>query len=340
MKKKTRCVALILALVFALSMMSGCGGTTAQENSTGEEADTNNDEPVFVNLAGASSSGTWFIYLNAIATYLMDDYGWTVSCEATSGTPEIIELMGSGAFDFAFANGVNVSDAWFAENSEAGNEPADYLRSICYTYGTVQHLVCAADFDAASIKDLKGARVCVGVAGSNTEITFQNLLKYAGITYDDIVPEYIDGSQAIEALRNGQVDAAIITGPLNNSNMVDVMAGGDYKILEIPKDVVEQMIENINASYYDFVIPAGTYNNQTEDIATMGTPNILITHEDVSEDLVYKFLESLYKHQEELVGVNEAIGEMSLENVETGLVAPLHDGAVRFFTEKGVKLSQ
>lgn len=166
------------------------------------------------------------------------------------------------------------------------------------------------------------------------------MLKYAGITYDDIVPEYIDGSQAIEALRNGQVDAAIITGPLNNSNMVDVMAGGDYKILEIPKDVVEQMIENINASYYDFVIPAGTYNNQTEDIATMGTPNILITHEDVSEDLVYKFLESLYKHQEELVGVNEAIGEMSLENVETGLVAPLHDGAVRFFTEKGVKLSQ
>lgn len=60
----------------------------------------------------------------------------------------------------------------------------------------------------------------------------------------------------------------------------------------------------------------------------------------LSEDLVYKFLESLYKHQEELVGVNEAIGEMSLENVETGLVAPLHDGAVRFFTEKGVKLSQ
>ena len=346
MKKSTRILALALTLVFSLGLLTGCGTqktetppeTTAPEAPATEEKQESQG-PVFVNLAGASSSGTWFIYLNAIATYLIDDYGWTVSCESTSGTPEIIELLGSGDFDFAFANGVNVSDAYKAENSKEGSDPATYLRSICYTYGTVQHLVCRNDLDASSIKDLKGSRVCVGVAGSNTEITFKNLLNFAGITYDDITPEYIDGSQAIEALRNGQVDAAIITGPLNNANMTDVMSSGDYRILDIPADVVDGMAKNVNSSYYSFTIPAGTYNHQDKEVVTMGTPNILITHEGVDDEIVYKFLQSIYKHQNELVDVNGAIAEMSLENVETGLVAPLHDGAVKFFTEQGVKLS-
>lgn len=341
MKKSTRILALALSLLFSLGLLTGCGGQKADTSPEKTPVEENqepqgNQEKVFVNLAGAGSSGTWFIYLNAIATYLMDDYGWVVSCESTSGTPEIIELMGSGDFDFAFANGVNVSDAYNAENSKEGSDPATYLRSICYTYGTVQHLVCRSDLNASSIKDLKGTRICVGVAGSNTEITFQNLLKYADITYDDITPEYIEGSQAIEALRNGQVDAAIITGPLNNANMTDVMSSGDYRILNIPVDVVDGMTENVNSSYYPFTIPAGTYNHQDEDVVTMGTPNILITHDGVDEETVYKFLQSIYNHQDELIDVNGAIAEMSLENVKTGLVAPLHDGAVRFFTEKGV----
>ena len=86
------------------------------------------------------------------------------------------------------------------------------------------------------------------------------------------------------------------------------------------------------------VIPAGTYPGQDRDIFSVGTPNILAVRADVDDDVVYQITKTIFEELDYLRGLHAATSQISLDTAVNNLSLPIHDGALRYFEEKGVEL--
>jgi TRAP-type uncharacterized transport system substrate-binding protein len=64
----------------------------------------------------------------------------------------------------------------------------------------------------------------------------------------------------------------------------------------------------------------------------------LICHPGIDENLAYGILKTLFEHKEE-VALGHAVGkDLKLENAVLNSPLPYHPGAIKYFTEKGLKI--
>ena len=84
------------------------------------------------------------------------------------------------------------------------------------------------------------------------------------------------------------------------------------------------------------VYPAGTYEGQTEDVATAAVGNMLVTHSDVPEETAYQMTKQLFENLDRMTAAHAAAKAIKLEAATEGMPVPLHPGAERYYKEKGV----
>jgi TRAP transporter TAXI family solute receptor len=89
-----------------------------------------------------------------------------------------------------------------------------------------------------------------------------------------------------------------------------------------------------------YVIPAGSYPGQTQDIRTIAQPNFLAVRADVDEDAVYRITKAIYENLPFLNGIHKATKAMALNKAIAGLPMPLHPGAARYYREAGLEIPQ
>ena len=95
-----------------------------------------------------------------------------------------------------------------------------------------------------------------------------------------------------------------------------------------------------NCPYYtEYIVPAGTYEGQTEDVATITVKATLIVSAELSEDAVYEMTKAIFENIEEIKTAHAKGGELSIENATSGMTAPFHKGAAKYFAEKGVTVT-
>ena len=95
-------------------------------------------------------------------------------------------------------------------------------------------------------------------------------------------------------------------------------------------------VEKLGAPFVAGVIPAGTYEGQTEDVPTVAVMNYFVTHEDVSEETAYQMTKLMFENLPALVAAHKSAAQISLDNALTGMPIPLHPGAERYYREVGV----
>ena len=103
----------------------------------------------------------------------------------------------------------------------------------------------------------------------------------------------------------------------------------------------EESLNKLNNRYplwdwYDF--PAGTYPNQNEAVRTVASPNVLVTREDIPEEVVYRITKVIWENLATLQEIHGATNDMRPEIAIDGLGAPLHAGALRYYREVGLKI--
>jgi hypothetical protein len=106
-------------------------------------------------------------------------------------------------------------------------------------------------------------------------------------------------------------------------------------------DFTDQQLATINTEYpiwNRYVVEAGTYPGQKEDIKTISQPNFLAVHPDVSEQTVYMITKTIYQNLPFLHNIHKATKAMSLDRAINGLPVPLHPGAVKYYREQGIDI--
>jgi len=82
------------------------------------------------------------------------------------------------------------------------------------------------------------------------------------------------------------------------------------------------------------------YPNQDAAVPVIAIWNILIVPASMKDDQAYTILKTLWDAHGDLVATHKASTDMTRDNQkEANSSVPFHPGAVKFFAEKGIKLS-
>lgn len=289
----------------------------------------------FVNILTGGQSGVYYPLGVALSQiYAKSIPNVKATAQVTKASAENMNLLQAGRGELALALADTVADAWNG-NQEAGfPKKLDKLRGLSATYSNYVQIVANADSGIRSLADLKGKRVSVGAARSGTELNARAVLKAAGISYDDLAKvEYLPFGESVELMKNRQLDATLQSAGLGVASIRDLATSVKIVVVPISADVIKKIG---NEAYQPAVIPANTYEGQTQDTPTAAIPNFLVTQSRVSDDLAYAMTKALYENLNTLYAAHNAAKAIKLENALKGMPVPLHPGAERYYREVGL----
>jgi hypothetical protein len=289
----------------------------------------------FINVLTGGTSGVYYPLGVALANiYAKAIPDAKSSAQSTKASVENLSLLQTGRGEIAFTLGDTLSQAWRGDTEVGFSKKLDKLRDIAAIYPNYVQIVATGDSGIKSLADLKGKRLSVGAAKSGTEINARAVIKAAGLTYDDLGKvEYLDFGASVDLMKNRQLDATLISAGLGVSAIRDLATSVDIVMVPVPADIVAKIGD---PAYQPAVIPAHTYNGQDAEVPAISIQNYLVTSSDLKPDLVYTMTKAIFDNLNTLVAAHSAAKAITLADAPKPGPVPLHEGAERFYKEKGV----
>lgn len=314
--------------LLSLSVLTACGDTDKKKE--GGEGSSDGLDTNIVTIATGGSSGPY----NIIGTTLANEYSNTFDVnskpQATGASVENINLIKEGKVEMAFV----MSDVLTEAVEGVGNfkEKVGEVQQVAALYPNFVQIVTTAKSGIKTVDDLKGKRIAVGDQNSGVEVNARNLLAGHGITYDDIKVDYLGYAEAADGLKSGTIDAAFLTSGLPNSSVLELSTSLDLSIVSVDPSRIEEIAKE-QPYFVSMEIPADTYGNK-EAIPTAAIMNALVVSSKLSEDDVYKLTKKFFESLDALGNSHQAANDISLENAQKGMVAPVHPGAQKYYDEQ------
>ncbi len=293
----------------------------------------------FITVLTGPSSGIYFPIGGAFSNFI-GSLGYKTSATATGATAENINALLTGQGEMAVAMADSVIQAVEAFGAYEGKAPAASLRAMMGLWPNVCQIVTTADSGIKTFQDLKGRRVGVGAPNSGVELNARMMFEAHGMSYKDCRVDYLSYGEAIDQMKNGLCDAAFVTSGLGNATIREL--GVTKKIAFVP--VEGEALKKLIAKYPFYIessIPADVYDTD-RDVTTAAVMNIMLVDVKLPADVVYDLLTNIYSpagleavHAAHAAAKNHIRLETALRGIE-GTAVPFHDGAIRFYTEKGL----
>ena len=252
---------------------------------------------------------------------------------STNASVANVNAIQAGQLDAGLAGAQSVTQGYEGQGKFVGNK-RDKIRVIANLYPEDMHLVLPKGTKLGSLKDLNGKRVGVAAAGSGTQVSVRMILKHYNIKAKEAE---LGLAQSTQRLADGQLDAFFYAGGTPFAALIQLGSTKGFELYKFSDDERKQ-INKIIPYYVESMIPAGTYENITYDVATVAVNGQLITSADQPADLVYEITKALWnKNTRKLLDKGHAKGKaIKLETALKGVLIPLHPGAEKFYKEKGM----
>ncbi|TVR51182.1 MAG: TAXI family TRAP transporter solute-binding subunit [Gemmatimonadales bacterium] len=276
----------------------------------------------YMSIGTAGTGGIYYPLGGTIASRLsaMDEEGRQFTAEVTGGALGNVRLLQRGEMDIAMSLGSTAYQAY--HGVDEGTQPFTDLRVLAPLYPNVVNILVPRGSTAGSVEDFEGLRVSVGAAGAGTEPVSRMVLDAYGLGYDDIRVRYLTFSESAGALRDGSVDAAIISVGYPAAAVMEVMETGDGRLLPITSPWMERLTSE-HSYFFRSVIPAGAYRGVEEDIHTIAEWNWLLAREDLPDDVVRNILQIVTEERDRLIRVTPIANQIDMEALRSAPI-PLH----------------
>jgi TRAP transporter TAXI family solute receptor len=317
--------ALGMAMIFAITVLAGCGGGDQKQAAQG-------GQKKFLNIATGGTAGTYYPIGGAMAEIFNKNIkGMNASAQSTGATVANINMLKDGSVDVAI---VQNDITYYAANGTEmfKDKKVENLRGLATLYPETCQFVTLDKTGIKSINDLKGKRVAVGAAGSGAEANARQILEAYGITYDDISAQYLSFGEAASALKDGNVDAAFLTAGYPTAAVQDISAQNKIQLLPIDADKADALIAKY-PFYTKTTIPAGTYAGFDVDVPTISVMAMLVATDKVDDALGYDLTKALFSNLDKLQAAH-AVGKLiTKEGAQKGMPIKMNAGAEKFFKE-------
>lgn len=290
-------------------------------------------EPVI--FTTGTTTGVFYSLGANLSTMWTKKLGDRVASQASNGSVENLNLMRKGEANLAFTT---VSIAYEAFNGEASfsENPYEGVRILANLYPNVSHIVAVNNDKINKIEDIEGKSFVYGAAGSATEIESKLVLEAHGIDTNNVQANYVGFTEAVDLMRNGQVDAVNIYTGVPASAATELISTFDSKVVSFSDEAIEKLITDYPWNF-KYVIEANTYDKQPEPITTVGQYSTIVVDESVSEEKVYELTKGLWENLDELKKGHNIVNQFDpAQAIEGTAGVPLHPGAERYYREIGV----
>ena len=287
----------------------------------------------FLNIGTGGTAGTYYPIGGAMAEILNKEIpGMSASAQSTGASVANVNMLGDGTIDLAT---VQNDIAYYAANGTEMfvDKKVDGLKGIASLYPETCQFVTLKASGIKSLSELKGKRVAVGAVGSGVEANVRQILAAYGISYDDIDAQYLSFAEGASALKDGNVDVAVLTAGYPTASVQDIAAQNPVRLLPVEDKIADDLIAQY-PFYTKTVIPGGTYAGFDEAVPSVSVMAMLVAGPTVNEELGYKVTKAIFSHLDRLQAAHAVGKQITRDSVKAGMSLPMNEGAEKYFNEK------
>lgn len=210
------------------------------------------------------------------------------------------------------------------------------LRAVFSVHPEPFTVVARADSGITKFEDLVGKRVNVGNPGSGARGTMEVVMKEMGWTMDSFkLAAELKSSEQSQALCDNKIDAMVFTVGHPSGTIKEATTSCESILIPVTGPEIEALAGD-NDYYSTTAIPGGMYTGTDTDTATFGVGATFVTASTVSEDTVYEIVKAVFENFDRFKRLHPAFENLNEADMITkNISAPLHDGAVKYYKEKG-----
>ena len=214
--------------------------------------------------------------------------------------------------------------------------PDTDLRALFSVHGESFTVVARRDAGIESLDDLKGKRVNIGNPGSGQRATLEVLMAAKG--WDKNVfslANELSASEQSLALCHDRVQAMVYVVGHPNASVAQAVNLCDALIVPVTGPVVDRLLAD-NPYYARTQVPGGIYKGNPEPVSTFGVKATVVASTRLSPDTAYLLVKTVFENLDDFKKQHPAFANLeAADMIKDGLSAPLHDGALRYYREKG-----
>ncbi|MBA4613223.1 TAXI family TRAP transporter solute-binding subunit [Stappia taiwanensis] len=210
------------------------------------------------------------------------------------------------------------------------------LRAVFSVHPEPFTVVARADSGIKTFEDLKGKRVNLGNPGSGARATFEVVMEKMGWTADDFaLAAELKSAEQAAALCDNKIDAIVFTVGHPAGTIKEATTSCESKLINVDNDVIRKLVDD-NAFYAMATIPGGTYTGTDEDTTTFGVGATFVSSSKTSPEVVYEITKAVFENFDRFKQMHPAFANLKeADMITNNLSAPLHDGAVKYYKERG-----
>ena len=287
-----------------------------------------------LSIATGGTGGVYYPYGGGLAEVINNHVdGYSASVEVTGASVENMALVQRGDSDIAIDLADTVYQAFTGTGAFDGRQIGE-ARALASIYPNAVQLVTLADSGITSMQDLRGQRVSVGAPGSGTELSAQIILAANGITYDDFDAQRLNFNETADAIRDGDIVAGFWSVGPPTSSIMNLAATREIAIIGLSADEIANA-RAAEPTFAPFTLREGLYDGMAAAVQTISTPNVLIVHADMDEELAYNITKAMYENVAELIAIHPAANDTTIDFSVASTPIPFHPGALRYLEEVG-----
>jgi TRAP transporter TAXI family solute receptor len=292
----------------------------------------------FITVGTGGVTGVYYAAGGAICRLVNKDrakHGIRCSVESTGGSVFNVNTIKAGELDLGFTQ----SDVQYNASKGQGQfKDAAYgdLRAVFSVHPEPFTVLARKEVNAKSLADLKGKRFNIGNPGSGTRASMEELMGAMGWKMTDFsLAAELKADEHGPALCDGKIDGFFYGVGHPSANIQDPTTSCGAKLVSVTGPAVDKLIAE-KPYYAKATIPGGLYPNNPEGATTYGVLATVVASAKTPPDTVYQVVKAVFDNFDEFKKLHPALANLKPENmVKDGLSAPLHEGAVRYYKEKG-----
>ncbi len=292
-----------------------------------------------IRFGAAGVGGMYYPFANAFTELASkDETGINWKVKSTAGSAANLRLLSDNYIELGIAQADLIEDAYYGKGSFHSGKYRGY-KAVASLYPEACQIVVRKDSNITSLDDLEGKNVSVGEEESGTERNATQILEMCGLPDNLVNTKNLDYTDAADQLAEKKIDAFFCTAGICTTVIEELTKECDIRLLEIPESC-RQKLKKAYSFYDDYVIPAGTYSGQTEDIQTISVQSVLLASSTLSEKTVQKLTASLFKHIKDIQYSISINLQLTPQEAVKGITIPFHPGAETYYKLEGVELPE
>jgi TRAP transporter TAXI family solute receptor len=291
----------------------------------------------FVTIGTGGITGVYYAVGGAICRLVNKDRAKTgirCSVESTGGSVYNVNTIKAGELDFGMAQ----SDVQYQDYNGTGpfKEADKDLRAVFSVHPEPFTVLARKEANIKSFADFKGKRFNVGNPGSGTLSAMEELLATMNFKMTDFaLASQLKADEHGPALCDNKIDGFFYGVGHPSANIQDPTTTCGAKLVSLTGPAVDELVKK--HPYYAYAtIPGGMYANNPEPTRTYGVLATMVTSSKTPADTVYVITKAVFENFDEFKKLHPAFANLDPKNmIHDGLSAPLHEGAARYYREKG-----